>query len=403
VTGATGPLGPAGGDLGGTYPNPDVKEITGNVAGAVPITSPIAIGASPAATGDVRLGNTGSVKGHDIAGGGGDVTLVSFDDSGPTTTFGDQATFGVLGPLAGATTTSGFVIVDTNGQMDVVVLDGLVSPTPGQVLTGNGSSHAEWGAGGGGSTGATGATGATGSAGSAVGGNGFGLFSARGATGATGATWVSSDGGTQFVYSGAAWRPLIDGTPGTQPPAAVNWTSIATGSTIADSAGALYIGGTTSVALQGETIPRVGATGDPYTLTACLKIMPYLDGVSGQDFYGIGFTDGTKYVLFGLEFNLSGVCTIGVWTYATAASQPSNVTFTPWFHAPSANVILQIKNDGSNRSYAVSYDGVHFDDLVLVQANTTFINNNENKFALMLETESNTDHFLCRSWLQTDP
>lgn len=160
------------------------------------------------------------------------------------------------------------------------------------------------------------------------------------------------------------------GSPGytgnvTTPPLFANWTQIHWGSgTTANDSGTTALpsvflsdatgsGGTNVRALQ---LPRTGAVGTAYTLTAA--IMPLFPIASTPE-CGIYVSDGTK-VITQANGSISGQNIEEVKKYATVSSAPSNLVSTNSTFGLNGFIWMQIKSDTVNRTYSVSTDGINF-------------------------------------------
>ena len=94
-TGALGPTGPSGavsGSLAGDAVGPvganQVVQITGNTGGVVPVTSPLALGNNPAASGIVQIPSNTQIKGRNAA-NSADIQLLRLDNSDNVQISGD--------------------------------------------------------------------------------------------------------------------------------------------------------------------------------------------------------------------------------------------------------------------------------------------------------------------------
>ena len=158
VGGGGSPTGPAGGDLEGNYPDPQVKQITGGVLGVVDITNPIALGTNPALIGEIRLSNNTGIYARNFA-GTGDLQLISSDQynginigtdafNNTTISLGGSSTAGIqLGAAAGT-------VVSIGQPGSEVIVSGLGGHGDGYVAVDN-SGILSWSAGSGGGGGFT--------------------------------------------------------------------------------------------------------------------------------------------------------------------------------------------------------------------------------------------------------
>ncbi len=101
----------------------------------------------------------------------------------------------------------------------------------------------------------------------------YGLYANRPSPGKRRNRFLASDGRVEFVDDGVSWRPLINGTIGTQPPAVSSFSVMGSGATFADQAGTIVGTGTTGadtlVGLYADKPPTVVATAFfTYTMAA---------------------------------------------------------------------------------------------------------------------------------------
>lgn len=170
----------------------------------------------------------------------------------------------------------------------------------------------------------------------------------------SGMRFLSSDGSTEFVLdpSTPAWRPLIGGTLGTQPPVASTWTQFGSPTTFADAQGTIYLEDqTAALGLYGAT----QTASVPYARqeAAFSSIVQYAN--TSASAAGMVLTDGTKYIEF-TQGGAPGQIEIYGWNTRTGGITSSVLT-QPVAVDPSAVRYLGIGNDGTTRTYYVSPDG----------------------------------------------
>jgi hypothetical protein len=105
--------------------------------------------------------------------------------------------------------------------------------------------------------------------------------------------------------------------------------------------------------LRGGSQPLTSAV---YTLTARIRVLFYPTNNSGG---GVGVSDGTKHIVFKFVFN-SGGCFAEVVKYTNATTFSANYYAVAWNIAANQDMWVQIKNDGTHRSFTYSSDGANF-------------------------------------------
>lgn len=141
---------------------------------------------------------------------------------------------------------------------------------------------------------------------------GYGLFADRPSPGPAGSRWFSKDGTVEVVSDGTAWRPMIDGTEGTEPPAFGTWTTFGAGiATFAPQAGTLVLAGYGNSAsvnlLMGASQPKPGGTS--YAVQAHLQGFPAPmaagSPTDARGAFGVGIRDSVSgyTFVFGVQGN----------------------------------------------------------------------------------------------------
>jgi hypothetical protein len=186
----------------------------------------------------------------------------------------------------------------------------------------------------------------------APGGNviGFGVGASKPAAGNKGNLYVPTDGIMTSIDSGSIWdghNPY--GAPFTIPPVlATGWTKTNSGgATFSDvpGGGITVIFNGTQASADPVTAFRSLSSGTSYTFTAAMQLLT--PEYSTSDRYGITVTDGTKTIMFGIQFNgdiLFDINTFTALTSPTVASLSSRQIFM----LP-ATLWLQISNNGTKR------------------------------------------------------
>lgn len=195
---------------------------------------------------------------------------------------------------------------------------------------------------------------------------GYGLYAARPAPGSVGSRYVASDGATEWVDDGAAWKPLIAGRPGTQIPLLATFPTVyGATATFADAQGRIVATspGTAGTTLNARTAPiPVGV----WSRTLhCTLIQEEDTNESGAM---IVLTDGTIFRTFGLQLGL-GAFSIAVLDWTTVNGPRALVMSGT--AAQQDGVWFRVTDDTVNTSYEVSSDGLSW-ALVLSEATGAF-------------------------------
>jgi hypothetical protein len=195
------------------------------------------------------------------------------------------------------------------------------------------------------------------------GGTSIGTYASRPAAGTAGNRYLSTDGAIEFVDNGTAWQPILDGTLGTQPPAAASFTGsfLNSGTTISDVKGSVVLSAvyTVGTQVQSAQISLGSYSGTGYTLTAAFKAN--ILQTSASPGFGIGVTDGTKLVFErSIWENTNQVV-----NFNSATSYNGN-TFTPspnfqtGLNAHTWMRIQWVAGGSPTRNWYVSADGINW-------------------------------------------
>jgi hypothetical protein len=206
-------------------------------------------------------------------------------------------------------------------------------------------------------------------------------FANRPAAGRAGAMFIASDGIAIWRDNGVSWDAYGPINRFTPPPAVANWTFINQGgATAVDLAGSILITDPAHSGNDARLLVRA-APSTPYVITAC--ILPSFD--QGDDLdaipsFGILFRNSGGDVFHNISYGWVNSGTFQATTpWQRAVSEwtsPSTfnttlITTRRITHSPHV-AWLRIADNGTNRTFAISADGVHFETLFTEASNAVF-------------------------------
>ena len=185
-----------------------------------------------------------------------------------------------------------------------------------------------------------------------------------------------TDSPYEFIFDGSAWQAYLHGMNVGVPPASLsasgNWVNQASAS-VAVANGIPQITDTANEnSIHGFFIT---APSTPYTITALLSFsMAATSGSGNYPNCGIGFSDGTKFELLAIypgTLQVLGVpfVVMDKWTNSTTYG---SALATAAVAAIAPMLWLRIKDDGTNRLFSVSTDGVNWTQ-VGTEGRTTYL------------------------------
>ncbi len=198
----------------------------------------------------------------------------------------------------------------------------------------------------------------------------YDVFASRPAAGAAGRRFIASDGGPDWVDTGSAWRPIVQGILGYQPRPASDFTVRSHGgiaTTLADYKGGLKMVFANSANAGEEVrIASRAAPSTPYRVEAHLRL---LWSSRGTLLSGLGFRDSATGTveLFCAQADTTTTPKLARHR-ATASNTGTSPTYSfnaelveTWSIGMGDQVWLAITRDGSgNRGFEWSPDGEHW-------------------------------------------
>lgn len=198
---------------------------------------------------------------------------------------------------------------------------------------------------------------------------------------ASDAYWTT-DSYYQFLCTATnTWSPFLDGKQGTLPASASNWT-VVNGSSgtaaITDSKGAVSLSTATSVlGIEGafKAIPAA-----PYTKTMAVRFKGS-NGGSGFTFCGVAWTNGTSTsssIQVSRIYTTPTISSVNLtlattqWSSFAYAGGLDNNTYANSFYNPTATIWFRLADDNTNRTIALSEDGVNFTQYYSVARTSPF-------------------------------
>jgi hypothetical protein len=172
------------------------------------------------------------------------------------------------------------------------------------------------------------------------------LASLPGTPAASGTLYVCTDSPYDFLSNGSVWLAYVNSQPVTQPILA-NFTWANQGTSTSDiTKGGIYI---TAPAVAGDNIRflSIATPSTPYTITAGMLV----SATSNNPYFGIGWSDGTKYAVLivgGLAISVTKYTNVTTFSAQYTASAGANLTNLLW---------LRITDDGTNRIAYISTNG----------------------------------------------
>lgn len=185
--------------------------------------------------------------------------------------------------------------------------------------------------------------------------------------------YLPTDGPIVQLSDGSNWHPYGMLSPLTKPPALASWTWVNQGSaTATDSAAGLYLQADKVVSDNRRLLVMSAPGSTPYTITAAFVGMICASNDGAIALIGRDSSSG-KYVALQYAFdsftNQKMMLTLS--TYNSPTSGNANVFFQKAYFAGSI-LWLRWNDDGTNRNYSVSVDGVNF-VTIYSEARTTWV------------------------------
>jgi hypothetical protein len=197
-----------------------------------------------------------------------------------------------------------------------------------------------------------------------------GTHAARPAAGTAGDLYLPDNGRALYRDTGAAWAPWGPLYPYTEPPAVASWSWVNQGSSVAtDTQGGIYMTIPVSASENLRCLVRTPPA-TPYTVTAVLFGIGHAVATNSIGLVHRQSSDG-KITYFDARCGAGGFPTFAVANYNTATSFSAEPTNKSQVYLANP-LFFRMTDDGTNRIYSFSHDGVTW-TVVYTVARLTFL------------------------------
>jgi hypothetical protein len=227
---------------------------------------------------------------------------------------------------------------------------------------------------------------------------GYGAFASKSAAGTAGNLYIPTDGYGMWVDDGTNWRPFVDGKYVGRNPNDWTWSwANQGGASVSTSFGGIYLtapaGAGTNHRMYVKSTPST-----PYTITAALQ-GEIFGGIANNGF-GMVLRESGSGKLITIIFQGEGsgqILYVAKWTNATTFSA-AYLGGSNWYMQPPR--FFRIADNGTNRSYSVSYNGQQFYTLVSGQSRTDFLTADQIGFFANSQNATWPANALLLSWVE---
>lgn len=224
-------------------------------------------------------------------------------------------------------------------------------------------------------------------------GNGLGVYANRPIQGQAGRTYYATDAGMMYYDDGNTWNPIGQTDVCTALKTSDFTWQNQSGATSTDYGSGIFMYAPSASNNQNVRFLYQTPPSTPYTVTAKFIHLGSFEA-SQSVVYGIGMGDGTKFLVWyantnGNAWNLD----IGKWDNPT--TNVGGLFDEDFFDICDNMQWFRIEDDGTNRHFSISRDGVNF-LVVYSTSNTTYLTTS--RIGIILNPYNGDQYTSCVSW-----
>ena len=223
-------------------------------------------------------------------------------------------------------------------------------------------------------------------------GNGFGSFANRPIQGQSGRTYFAHDAGLMYFDDGNSWNPMgqIDYCTALKS-SDFTWQN-QSGATSTDFGSSILLYAPSNSNSQNVRFFYKNVPSTPYVITA-----KFIFAQGFSTVYGLAFGDGTKFINFVVNTN-GNAWNLNVGTWSNITTPNSSLFDQNFFDVNDHLAWLRVADDGTNRSFSISRDGVNFINIYSTSSATYLTTS---RVGIFLNPFGNDQYISFVSWKQS--